>query len=131
MPTPGQIKELIDNTTSEWTTLDGVDGRLFTSRKDESKFIFIPAAGNAYGGSLYTRKRIGSIWSSILGVYHFYYGQRLYFDSVGAYSISSAPRYGGLSVRGVIDNNNLKKNILCRLIQKLIRFTSVFKILEK
>lgn len=132
MPTPEQIKELIDNTTSEWTTLDGVDGRLFTSRKDESKFIFIPAAGNAGSGLLNNHKRIGSIWSSILGIYSFYYGQRLYFDSVGAYSISSAPRYGGLSVRGVIDSkNNVKKNIICRLIQKLTRFISVFKILEK
>ena len=114
-------------------TQDGVNGRLFTSNKDGSKSIFIPVAGGAWDALVEYCNILGSIWSSTLSSHNFYYGQRLYFDSGGAYSISSAPRYGGVSVRGVIDNNNnnLKKNKLCRLIQKLIHFTSVFKVLEK
>lgn len=101
MPSPKQIKELLDNTNSEWTTLDGVTGIKFTSKN--GKFIFIPAEGSAYGGSVDYCNIIGSIWSSTLSSIHsFCYGQRLYFDSVGAYSISTAPRYGGVSVRGVI-----------------------------
>ena len=34
MPTKEQIQELIDNTKSTWTTKDGVNGRLFTSKTD-------------------------------------------------------------------------------------------------
>ena len=33
IPTPEQCQELIDNTTSEWTTQNGINGRLFTSKK--------------------------------------------------------------------------------------------------
>ena len=52
MPTHKQIKELMDSTTSERITVDGVGGMKFTSKKDESKSIFIPAAGNAWDGCL-------------------------------------------------------------------------------
>ena len=41
MPTPNQFQELLDNTTSTLTTQDGINGRLFTSKKDTSKSIFI------------------------------------------------------------------------------------------
>ena len=52
MPTPTQITELLNNTTHTWTAQGGVNGRLFTSKTDTSKSIFIPAAGGAWGGSL-------------------------------------------------------------------------------
>lgn len=45
MPTFFQINELIKTTNITWTTYNGVPGAQFTSRKDESQFIFIPAAG--------------------------------------------------------------------------------------
>ena len=50
MPTPTQCQELLDNTTTTWTTLDDVSGRIFTSKIDTSKSIFIPAAGYAWEG---------------------------------------------------------------------------------
>ena len=133
MPTPTQISELLDNTTNTWTTQDGVNGRLFTSKSDSSKSIFIPAAGSAWDGSVQDSGYSGYVWSSMLNTDYVYCGQYLYFLS-GDVVLINFDRYGGLSVRGVIDNNNnnnLKKNKLCRLIQKLIHFTSVFKVLEK
>ena len=44
MPTHTQVLELRhrDNTTSEWTSLNGVNGRKFTNKKDSSKYIFLP-----------------------------------------------------------------------------------------
>lgn len=46
MPTSDELRELLDNTDSEWTTINGVNGRKFTSKTDTSKYIFFPAAGN-------------------------------------------------------------------------------------
>lgn len=103
MPTPDQIRELINtaNTTNTWTTQDGINGRLFTSKTDTSKSIFIPAAGYAWNGSLYDVGDSGSVWSSMLNTYNVYYGQHLYFNS-GNVDLLSNFRNGGRSVRGVI-----------------------------
>ena len=101
MPTPGQIKELINETTSIWTTKDGVNGRLFTSKKDTSKSIFIPAAGYVWNGSLYDVGSSGSIWSSVLSEGSVGYGQSLVFNSGNVY-LGSLNCNFGRSVRGVI-----------------------------
>lgn len=43
MPSLAQCQELIDNTTYEWTTLNGVKGGKFTAKNGKS--IFLPASG--------------------------------------------------------------------------------------
>ena len=103
MPSPDQIRELIDNTTSEWTSLDGVNGRLFTSKKDGSESIFIPAAGFAWDGSVRGSGGRGDFWSSMLYTVDVYGGQSLGFGSGGVRLYDDA-RSDGLSVRGVVDN---------------------------
>lgn len=45
MFTHNQGKELIDNTASEWTTINGVNGRKFVNKTDDSKYIFLPSGG--------------------------------------------------------------------------------------
>ena len=51
MPSSEQYQELIDNTISKYKkTQNGVNGILFTSKKDKSKTIFIPAAGTVWDG---------------------------------------------------------------------------------
>lgn len=101
MPTPTQIQELIDNTTNTWTAQDGVNGRLFTSKSDSSRSIFVPAAGCAYYGSVYFSGSYGSVWSSVLDTVYVGYGQGLYFDSSSA-CLGYYYRCNGCSVRGVI-----------------------------
>ena len=101
MPTPDQIQELLDNTTSTWTTQDGVNGRLFTSKKDGTKSIFIPAAGDAWGGSVRNSGGYGSVWSSLLDADYASGGQYLYFCSDGV-GLGYYDRCVGLSVRGVV-----------------------------
>ena len=111
--TPSQIQELLDNTTSTWATFDDVNGILFTSKKDDSKFIFIPEAGYAWDGSVHGSGNYGNVWSSMLSTFDANHGQDLDFDSVNA-DLYDDGRYSGLSVRGVIDkksnNSNDKKN---------------------
>jgi hypothetical protein len=36
---------LWDNSTTEWTTINGVYGQKFTNKSDSSKYVFFPAAG--------------------------------------------------------------------------------------
>ena len=102
IPTPTQIKELFNNTTNTWTTQDGVNGRLFTSKKDGTKSIFIPAAGDAWDGSVRDSGDYGSVWSSVLDTDGGNGGQNLGFFSDNANLLGGNDRYNGFSVRGVI-----------------------------
>ena len=103
MPTPTQIQELLDNTTNTWTTQDGVNGRLFTSTKGTSKFIFIPAAGSAVDGEVGFSGDSCFIWSSMMDTSNAYNGQCLQSYPGNAYLDKAQSRSNGLSVRGVID----------------------------
>ena len=99
IPTPTQLQELFDNTTSEWITMDGVNGRRFTSKNGKS--IFIPATGYAWGGSIYGSGDSGFVWSSALSASNVNNGQSLGFDSGDVY-LYGYGRNNGFSVRGVI-----------------------------
>ena len=106
IPTPKQIQELIENTTTNRATLDGVKGMKFSSKKDTYKFIFIPFAGVVWNGSVHLNECCGHVWSSMLDIYVAYYGEclsvgvsNLFLN--GAYPFSDV-RYNGFSVRGVI-----------------------------
>ena len=101
MPTPTQLQELLDNTTSAWKTVDGVNGRLFTSKSDPSKSIFIPAAGSAWVGSVQDSGSDCGVWSSALNTHFVSYGQYLNFGS-GYVDLYYYVRYYGCSVRGVV-----------------------------
>ena len=67
MPTIDQMIELcnLSYTTIEWTTLNGVNGRLITS-KQNGKTLFLPAAGYRGDGSLYRAGSYGNYWSRSL-----------------------------------------------------------------
>lgn len=64
MPTLTQCKELNDNCTSEWITLNGIKGRKFTS-KINGNSIFFPAAGYITSDLRYDGE-FGDFWSSTL-----------------------------------------------------------------
>lgn len=63
MPTAAEFQELFDNCTNVWTTLNGVNGRLFTSNVNGNT-LFFPAAGDYNGTSLNGRGSYGYYWSS-------------------------------------------------------------------
>ena len=66
IPSPEQFRELLDNTTNEFTTKDGINGVLFTSKKDDTKSIFFPAAGIAVNGEICGFGKYVDIWASKL-----------------------------------------------------------------
>ena len=107
IPNLYQIGELIEYTTTSWTTLDGIEGMTFTSKKDASKHIFIPAAGGILNGLVYYIGSIGEIWSSMLTTNDIRNSKGLYLCLGGSY-IDDYYRYYGRPVRGVIDGKQDK-----------------------
>lgn len=98
MPSAAEFQELYDNCTSVWTTLNGVDGRLFTSNVNGNT-LFFPAAGYYSGTSQNYRGSDGYYWS-----YTYYSAtnaRSLGFSSSNVSPQSSFDRHYGFSVRAV------------------------------
>ena len=100
MPTKEQIQELIDETTSTWTTQNGVNGRLFTS-KTNGNSIFIPAAGHSHDGLMYGVDSYCYLWSSSLDGDNTNYALYSCSVSYNANFWRGDDRCYGKSVRGV------------------------------
>ena len=97
MPSKEQFQELLDNTTSTWTTQNGVNGYWFTGSNGNS--VFLPAAGYRWNSDLDDAGSGGYYWSSTPSGEYFAFN--LPFDSGGAYWYYLGNRYGGESVRPV------------------------------
>jgi len=98
MPTKAEFEELYNNTTNEWTTLNGVNGMLFTASNGNS--LFLPAAGwrseSSYGAG-----SGGAYWSSSLDTdYDTNFAWYFFFYSVNC-SMRDTYRYYGFTVRPV------------------------------
>ncbi len=102
MPTLDDINELLDNCTSEWTTLNGVKGRKFTSNINGNS-IFLPAAGGRWYGGRYYAGESGHYWSSTQLPDGSDYVYGLGFRSGNA-NWGNYGRDGGQSVRPVVRN---------------------------
>ena len=104
MPTLTQCQELLDETNHSWVTnYNGtvINGMKFVSKKDSSKYIFIPASGFAWNGSFSIVGDYGSLWSSGVDASDAQYAGSLYFDS-GVYGVYYGSRDNGMCVRGVV-----------------------------
>lgn len=98
MPTTDEFKELIDNCSSIWTTLNGVYGRLFTSNVNGNT-LFFPAAGCYEGTALQDRGSRGFYWSSTY--ISSTSARNLSFNSSSVNPQISNVRSDGFSVRAV------------------------------
>ena len=98
MPTETEWNELLDNTTSEWTTENGVYGRRLTASNGKS--LFLPAAGYRWGSELYYAGEVGNYWSSSFDADDPDDAWVFLFSSDGQ-GMNYDFRYGGLSVRPV------------------------------
>ena len=99
MPTYAEWTELREQCTWTWTTRNGKKGYEVTS-KTNGNSIFLPAAGNRFGTSLYDAGSRGGYWSSSLYESYPYFACYVYFYSGSVYSYSD-DRYRGRSVRPV------------------------------
>ena len=107
-PTKEEWEELINNTTSQWVTMnDGVYGRCFTASNGNS--LFLPAAGDRSDSSLenvgnvrlYWSSSLSTIWSSSLYTLG---PHRAWFCHLTSGSVNGRDplnRIVGLSVRAV------------------------------
>ena len=103
IPADAQIEELLDNCTDTWTTVNGVNGRKFTSKRN-GRSIFLPGAGyfnesglndsgGYYSNGTYWSGTQSTSWAAGAGDLSVHY--RGYFTS------DHGPRYWGQSVRPV------------------------------
>ena len=99
MPTKNECQELYKNTTQSWVTIKGVNGKKFTSKTDTTKYIFIPAAGYYYNGSVSEVGNNGYIWSSTISSP--YNNARFLKFKATTCSASTTERCYGMPVRGV------------------------------
>lgn len=97
MPSQEQFQELLDNTTSTWTTQNGVNGYKFIGSNGNS--VFLPAAGYVWGGQLYIVGSDGYYWSSTPRGEDG--GYELGFDSYDTGWSGYSSRHNGHSVRPV------------------------------
>lgn len=102
IPTEIEYQELLDNTTSAWTTVNNVNGVKFTSTKEgyTDKYIFIPTAGYCNYGSVEGTSSSVYLWSSSLDSSNVAFAHNLVFSSSGA-KVSTSRRNHGYSVRPV------------------------------
>ena len=102
MPTIDQLKELYcsDYTTTKWTILNGVNGRLITSKKN-GKTLFLPAAGFRRNGSLVDEGFHGCYWSRSLKTGNCLFAYYWSFHSSSFIDWDDSSRYSGFSVRPV------------------------------
>ena len=98
MPNTEEQRELLNECTWKWTTLNGVKGYRVTGPNGNS--IFLPAAGYRYGTDIYNRGYYGDCWSSSLDSNSRYYAYSLYFGDY-YYDWDLYNRYYGQSVRPV------------------------------
>jgi len=98
MPTKDEYTNLLDNTTNEWTTIDGVNGYLFTSNEDSSKTLFFPSAGYCIDGDY--DGGFGSYWSSSVTGFDISHAISISSDS-DTENISYNSRSVGLTIRGI------------------------------
>ena len=101
MPTKEEWQELINNTTVEWTTMNGVNGRKFTAANGNT--LFLPAAGFRVGSELRLAGSFGNCWSSSLVTGSPDNAWDFFFVSIER-SMRSLYRCCGFSVRAVRQN---------------------------
>ena len=101
-PSEAQWEELLQNTTNKWTTRNGVNGRLFTSKKN-GQTLFLPAAGTRYESELCRTGISGYYWSRTLNPYDSWYAKDFSFgsDGCGICEYANMRRFRGFSIRPV------------------------------
>lgn len=99
MPTITQCQELMDNTNYEWTTINGVTGAKLTSKTNPNAYVFFPASGFYYEGSLMFRGTNVYIMSSTPNTSK--YKQLYILYSSGYQKNEAGERSTGMNIRGV------------------------------
>ena len=98
LPSSEMVQELLDNCTSEWTSLNDVNGYLFTGSNGAT--VFFPAAGGCLYDEFLMDGRDGYYWASTLDPENGDQAYHLSFRSPFV-QLQYAFHFLGLSVRAV------------------------------
>ena len=98
MPSYEECWELYQNTTQTWTTLNGVNGRLFTASNGSS--LFLPAAGYRFDSGVYSLGSFGEYWSTCIGNDYPYVAFEFY-SGIDSCALDETPRACGCTIRAV------------------------------
>ena len=104
MPLTGEIVELLDKCTWEWTLLNGVNGYKVTGPNGGS--LFLPAAGRKENASTFNAGLHGYYWFSSLSPFEPVYSGELGFDS-NEIEFYWLVRWIGCPVRAVYGESHL------------------------
>ena len=107
MPTVDDCKELQDNTTVEWTQVNGVNGCKCTA--SNGNYIFLPAAGSVRlnESNLDYEGNSGYNWSSSIKTDSNDYAFHAYFDEGWSGFNEDDYRKYGFNIRGIKKKNNI------------------------
>ena len=100
MFTQAQGQELIDGTNFTWTSINGVNGRKFTSKTDSYKYIFLPAGGVWSDTTHDSAGTHGYYWSTAIFDSNTLHTWVLDFNSSDVI-ITTGRRFRGFSIRAV------------------------------
>ena len=103
-PEQSDFEELMENTTSTWETLNGVNGRRFTSKINNNS-IFIPTGGRVANGVLQNEGASGYVYTSSLDIEYPYGSYVFGFNSGNAGMLFSNNRCQGFPIRPIKYNN--------------------------
>ena len=97
---------MINGTTYTWTTINGVNGGKFTSKKDSTKYIFLPAGGYCKDTTLNNVPSHGYYLSTKW--YSYAFAGHMDICSSDATMFDNAYRRNGFSVRAI--KTTIKRN---------------------
>ena len=107
----GTAQDLRGTVTINWSSRPGgtLKGVKFYKKDDKQTYMFVPASGDAYEGSMQNVGQGGYLWSSSLNSSDVQLAWYFYF-SAGSGVVDYGIRYGGLPVRGVCPKSDVLKS---------------------
>ena len=107
MPTPAEFAALGNAVNKTWTVdyqSSGVAGLILTDKTDGSRELFFPAAGCCWYDTVIQVGYTGFYWSSSLTSDNVQRARFLVVQELGGSTVlNSDERFGGITVRGVLD----------------------------
>ncbi len=100
MPTDAQLNELLTQCNWLWTTSNGVNGYLLTS-KTNGATMFLPAAGYFFSNQIYSTGTIAYYWSRLVNPSKCYNAYYIWFHQTGNKGVEYGDRDSGYTVRAV------------------------------
>lgn len=97
-PSKEQMEELVNNTTAEYTQVNGVNGYRFTAANGNS--IFLPVTGSRNGETVSGEGTLGAYWTANIDAVDADHASALSFNDASV-KVSSANLYEGLAIRPV------------------------------